>query len=185
MTERPTLTSERLILRPMTRGDAADLQRLVNDPEIAFNTLSIPHPYLDGMAEEWIDSHDEKFAKNSEIVFGITLRESGTFVGVIGLMPEPHDQAELGYWIGREYWNRGYASEATALVIDYAFGTLGVNRVEAIHFTRNPASGRVMEKCGMHLEGTLRQARKKNDGYVDVRVYSILRDEWTARRHSP
>jgi RimJ/RimL family protein N-acetyltransferase len=178
---RPTLTTERLILRPMTAADASELHRLVNDPEIARNTLMIPHPYPEGLAEEWIATHDEKFEKNQEIVFGITLRDGGQFVGVIGLIPEPHDQAEFGYWIGRDYWNRGYASEATAAVIAYAFERLGVNRVEALHFARNPASGRVMEKCGMHLEGTLRQARKKGDEYVDVRVYSILKGEWIAR----
>lgn len=184
MPERPTLTTERLILRPMSRADAADLQRLVNDGEIASNTLSIPHPYIDGLAEEWIDSHDEKFEKNIETIFGVTLRETGTFVGVMGVRPEPHDQAELGYWIGREFWNRGYASEAAAAAIRYAFEVLGVNRVEAIHFTRNPASGRVMQKCGMHLEGTLRQARKKIGEYIDIRVYSILRSEWAARRQA-
>lgn len=181
MPERPTLTTERLVLRPMTREDAADLQRLVNDAEIASNTLTIPHPYTIEMAYEWIATHPEKAEKNIEIVWGITLRDAGTFVGVIGLMPEPHDQAEFGYWIGREFWNRGYVTEATRAVIAYAFETLGVNRVEAIHFTRNPASGRVMQKCGMHLEGTLRQARRKDDEYIDVHVYSILRSEWAVR----
>ena len=166
----------------MTLDDAAYVKRLVNDPDIARDTLLIPHPYPDGLAAEWIATHEEKFERNENIVFGITLRETGELIGVVGVMPEPHDQAEFGYWIGKPYWNRGYATEATAAVIRYAFETLGVNRVEASHFVRNPASGRVMEKCGMHLEGTLRQARKKYDEYVDVNVYSILRSEWEAAR---
>jgi ribosomal-protein-alanine N-acetyltransferase len=177
---RPTLTTERLVLRPLTQSDAADVFRLVNDPEIARNTLLIPHPYPEGLAEEWIASHEERFEKNQEVVFAITSRETGSLLGVIGIIPEPHDQASLGYWIAKELWNRGYATEAAAAAIAYAFETLGVNRVEAIHYTRNPSSGRVMQKCGMHLEGTLRQARKKGDEYVDVRVYSILRSEWQA-----
>lgn len=181
MAERPVIETPRLRLRPMTADDAPAVQQLVGDIEIARNTLLIPHPYPDGLAANWIASHQERFDRNEEIVFGIEERASGALAGVIGLIPEPHDQAEFGYWIGRPFWNRGYATEAAGAVIDYAFATLGLNRVEAMHFTRNPASGRVMEKCGMHLEGTLRQARKKWDEYVDVRVYAILRSEWEAR----
>ena len=179
--DRPTLHTERLTLRPLTLADAADLHRLVNDVEIARNTMMIPHPYPEGLAEEWIGTHQEKFEKNTEIVFGIERREDGAFIGVIGVIPEPHDMAEFGYWIGQEYWNHGYATEAAAAVIDYTFRTLSVNRVEALHFVRNPASGRVMEKCGMKYEGTLREARKKWDEYVDVKVYSILRSDWEKR----
>ena len=179
MSERPTLETARLILRPMTLADAPEVHRLGNDIEVARNTLFIPHPYPDGLAEQWIGTHQEKFEKNVEIVFGIERREDHALLGVIGVMPEPHDQAELGYWIGREYRGHGYTTEAAAAAIDYAFGTLGVNRVEAIHFIRNEASGRVMEKCGMRYEGTLRQARKKWDEYVDVKVYAIVRGDWS------
>jgi RimJ/RimL family protein N-acetyltransferase len=178
MSERPTLETARLVLRPMTLADAPELHRLVNDVEIARNTMTIPYPYPDGAAEEWIASHQEKFDTNVETVFGIERREDHAFIGVIGILPEPHDMAEFGYWIGREFWNRGYATEAAAAVIDYAFGTMGVNRVEALHFIRNAASGRVMEKCGMRYEGTLREARKKWDEYIDVKVYAIVRRDW-------
>lgn len=180
-TQRPTLETARLLLRPMTLADAADLHRLVNDIDIARNTMTIPHPYPEGMAEEWIASHQEKFETNTEIVFAIERRDDHTFIGVIGVMPEPHDQAEFGYWIGKEFWNHGYATEASAAVIGYAFRSLGVNRVEALHFIGNSASGRVMEKCGMRHEGTLRQARKKWGEYVDVRVYAIVRSDWSQR----
>src|ERR1041385_6067954 len=150
--ERPTLQTERLTLRPMTVADAAELHRLVNDVESARDTMMIPPPQREGRAEEWIGKHQERFDKNEEVVFGIERREDGAFVGVIGVIPEPHDMAEFGYWIGQEYWNHGYATEAAAAVIDYTFRTLGVNRIEALHFVRNPASGRVMEKCGMKYE---------------------------------
>ena len=175
---RPIIHTRRLTLRPMTLADAAELHRLVGDVEIARNTMTIPHPYPEGMAEEWIGTHQSKFDKGEEIVFGIERREDGAFVGVIGVIPEPHDMAEFGYWIGQEYWNRGYATEAAAAVIDFTFRVLDVNRIEALHFIRNPASGRVMEKCGMKHEGTLRQARKKGDEYLDVKVYAILRSDW-------
>ena len=175
---RPTLETPRLLLRPMTVADAPELHRLINDVDIARNTMLIPHPYPDGLAEEWIATHQGKFDSNAEIVFGIERREDQALLGVIGIVPEPHDQAEFGYWIGKEYWNRGYATEAAAAAIGYAFGTLGVNRVEGLHFLYNPSSGRVMEKCGMRYEETLRQARKKWGEYVDVKVYAIVRGDW-------
>jgi len=179
MTAQPTLTTERLTLRPCVPADAEAIQALVSDVEIARNTLNIPHPYPAGAASEWITRHTEKFEKNEEIVFAIVTR-GGELVGIIGLVPKQHDVAEIGYWIGVPYWSRGYASEAARAVIGYAFGELSFNRIEAAHFSRNPASGRVMQKIGMKHEGTLRQAVKKWSEYVDTELYSVLRSEWPA-----
>jgi ribosomal-protein-alanine N-acetyltransferase len=91
-----------------------------------------------------------------------------------------HDSGELGYWIGKPYWGRGYATEAAAAVLDFAFGPLALHRVEATHFTRNPASGRVMEKLGMRLEGVFRDAHRKWGRYEDIAQRAILADEWAA-----
>ena len=83
-----------------------------------------------------------------------------------------------GYCIGKTWWGRGYATEALQAVIAYAFLELGANRVESIHNVKNPASGRVMEKCGMTLEGVLRQAYRDNSGCCDVAVRALLRQDW-------
>ncbi len=175
----PTLTTPRLLLRAFTLEDAPDVQRLAGDREIASTTLSIPHPYKDGVAETWISSHLEKFEQGKEIVFALELRSSQSLVGAIDLRIRlAHDCAEIGYWVGKPYWNRGYCSEAAAAVLAYGFGALGLNRIMAHHLTRNPASGRVMQKIGMRHEGRLRQHTKKWEVYEDIEIYGILRSEY-------
>jgi ribosomal-protein-alanine N-acetyltransferase len=178
MTRAPVLTTERLTLRPFELSDAADLHRLAGAAEVAYNTLRIPHPYPEGAAAEWIATHQQMFEEKREVVFAITLRDSGEFVGTIGIHLMPFDKAEIGYWIGVPYWGRGYATEAAGSVIRYGFEELGLNRIESNHFTRNPSSGRIMEKSGMRYEGLLRQAVKKGDEYLDIKFYGILREDW-------
>ncbi len=182
MTERPMLETARLILRPFTLADAPEVQRLANNREIAATTLSIAHPYEDGMAERWISSHQAKFEQGTQIHFAITRRMDGALLGNILLYLTPrHQQAELGYWIGQPYWNEGYTSEAAEAVLAYAFTVLDLHRVVAHHLTRNPASGRVLQKIGMTYEGTLRQHILKWDVFEDSAVYGILQDEWANR----
>lgn len=113
-------------------------------------------------------------------VFAIILREGGDLVGAIGLEAKPdHGRAEIGYWVGVPYWNRGYVTEAARAVLGFGFESLGLHRIFAMHFTRNPASGRVMQKLGMKHEGTLREHEKKWDVFVDCEVYGILHSEWS------
>lgn len=176
---RPTLETERLILRPFRLSDAGDVQRMAGAAEIAATTLNIPHPYPRGAAEEWIRSHRSSFEEGQGVHFAITLRETGALVGAIGLEITPrHNRAELGYWIGVPYWNRGYATEAARAVVEYGFRVLNLHRICANHFPRNSASGRVMQKVGMVLEGTLRQHVKKGEVYEDLVAYGLLRDEF-------
>jgi [ribosomal protein S5]-alanine N-acetyltransferase len=172
----PTLETERLVLRPFTPADAGDVQRLAGDRSIADTTLSIPHPYEDGFAAEWISAHQKAFDEGTGVTFAITIKPDGALVGAIGLMgmTQGH-QAELGYWIGRPYWNQGFSTEAGEAILRYAFLDLGLIRVHACYFTRNPASGRVMQKLGMQHEGCRRQHIKKWDNFEDVELYGILK----------
>ena len=181
MTKQPSLTTPRLILRPFTFADAPAVQRLAGDRSIADTTANIPHPYEDGMAEMWISSHAEQFEQGTGVVFAITLKDTGELVGAISLFSirAASSRAEMGYWIGVPYWNKGYCSEAAKALIGYGFNELGLNRVFAEHMVRNPGSGRVMEKAGMTYEGTLRQHVKKGDRYEDLKVYGILRTEFS------
>jgi RimJ/RimL family protein N-acetyltransferase len=174
------LETERLILRPFELSDAPDVQRLAGHREVALNTLTIPHPYPDGAAEEWIRKHLEDADLQN---FAIIRRSDHALVGTIGLvLKKDHDKGEIGYWIGVPYWNHGYATEAAAVLIDYGFKIFGLEKIFAAHFSRNAASGRVMLKNGMKHEGTLRHDIKKWDQYVDVEMYSILREEWEVKR---
>ncbi len=183
--KQPTLTGERLILRPFKPSDAPDIQRLAGDFAIADTTLNLPHPYEDGMAEDWISTHREAFEAGTDAFFAVTLRETGELVGAMTLMDirSRFQRAELGYWIGRPYWGRGYATEAARAMLAYGFQELKLNRIFATHFVRNPASGRVMEKIGMICEGGMRQHAKRWDDFEDFKLYGILRSEFEAKQY--
>ncbi|MGD8865955.1 MAG: GNAT family N-acetyltransferase [Anaerolineales bacterium] len=180
----PLLSTKRLTLRPFQETDAEDVARYVSERVIAANTLSIPHPYTTQMAVEWIETHSELFSEKEGVNFAITDRKTGDLLGAIGLVIQlEHDRAELGYWVGKPHWNQGYATEAARQVIDFGFMTLNLERIYAQHFTRNPASGRVMLKNGMQYEGCLRHHIKKWEKYQDIKIYSILRSEWQPLRN--
>ena len=182
----PTLQTPRLLLRPMTLADAPRVQELAGDRAIADTTALIPHPYPEGAAEAWIATHPTAWAAGHGATFAVALRAGDLLVGAMGLViRRSQDSASLGYWIGKPFWGQGYATEAAAAVLDLAFGPLGLHRVEATHLTRNPASGRVMEKLGMRPEGVFREAILKWDRYEDVAQRAILADEWAARGPVP
>jgi RimJ/RimL family protein N-acetyltransferase len=175
----PPLLTERLLLRSLTLEDAQDVQHLAGDRDIALMVLRIPHPYEDGMAEEWIRACADAYKKDEAINFAITLRTDRNLIGTIGLeLEQENERAELGYWIGKPYWNLGYATEAARAVVAYSFEVLKLNRIYAYHFTRNPASGRVLEKIGMHYEGYRRQHIKKWDNFEDLMEYGMLRADY-------
>ena len=176
--KQPVLESPRLLLRPFTLADAPKIQRLAGAPEVADTTLNLPHPYGDGMAEEWIGSHAARFAAGKGVNYAITLREDGTLMGSISLIvTRRHRRAELGYWLGVPFWNQGYTTEAAGVLVKHGFSLLDIHKITASHFTRNPASGRVMEKIGMTCEGLLRGHSFKNGGFEDMVVYGLLATE--------
>jgi ribosomal-protein-alanine N-acetyltransferase len=182
MEDQPELKTERLILRPFKVSDASDVRRLAGEREIADTTLNIAHPYEEGMAEAWISTHKEGFEAGRLCNFAITLHDSGSLIGAMGLViTSRFDHAELGYWVGRPYWGRGYCTEAANAVIRYGFAGLGLHRIHASHFARNPASGRVMRNLGMKQEGILREHVKKWGKYEDLVVFGLLKHEWEQR----
>lgn len=179
MGERQSIATERLLLRPFTLSDAKDVQRLAGDMSIADTTLNIPHPYEDGAAEEWISSHQEIFDQGKGETFAITTKVDSTLTGAISLMGIiAGHQAELGYWIGKPYWNQGFCTEAAHAVLRYAFHELDLLRVHACHMSRNASSGRIMQKIGMQHEGRRRQHVKKWNVLEDLELYGILRSDW-------
>ena len=136
--------------------------------------LNIPHPYEEGMAEQWIATHRERYEKGEQVNFAIILRADQALIGAIGLqLARQHASAELGYWIGKPFWNRGYCTEAAQAVVRYGFDVLGLNRLHAAYFKRNPASGRVMQKLGMRSEGCLREHVKKWEVFEDREQYGL------------
>jgi len=169
------LASARLRLRPFQAADAARVQVLIDDPEIAGNTLTIPHPYPAGLAERWIAGHADDWAAGRKGVWAVCLAE-GELIGAAGLHLEPaHKRAELGYWIARAHWGHGFATEAVRLLVEHAFDTLALERVFAHHFPWNPASGRVLEKAGLRREGLLRAHVQKDGCAADNVLYGLAR----------
>lgn len=170
------ITTERLCLRPFCLRDAPEVRRLAGEREIADTTAAIPHPYEDGMAEAWINGHDEDLRDGSAFHWAVTLQKGDAPLGAISLMDidKGAGQAELGYWIGVEHWNNGYCTEAARAVISWAFESLGLYRVHAHHFSRNPASGAVLKNAGMSHEGTRRQHFSRWGRREDIELYGVL-----------
>lgn len=144
----PVLETERLTLRAPRLEDAKAVAQLANDRRIAENTARIPHPYTLADAEKFIASVTEA---DDEIAFLIT-REKIVLGGVGIVMPE-RESPEIGYWLGVKFWGHGYATEAVRAVIDHAFADLDFEAVAAGARVTNPASRRVLEKCGFQWTG--------------------------------
>lgn len=179
MTPLPILATERLRLRPFDVSDGPPVRCLAGDRRIADTTVNIPHPYGEGMAEAWIATHRLEFNAGRQVNLAVTLDPGGALIGAVGMILEPRDhRGDLGYWIGVPHWGRGYCTEACRAVLDYAFSGLALNRVTAYHFSRNPASGRVMEKLGMLHEGRLRNHVMKWNVFENIERYGILKTEW-------
>jgi ribosomal-protein-alanine N-acetyltransferase len=175
----PTLRTPRLLLGPFEPEDATELQRLAGAREIADTTLSIPHPYDMDHALAWIGNQRKESVRGRATNFAVRLLPGSSLIGSAGLRdidPE-HMQAELGFWIGREWWGQGYATEAAAAVISFGFEVVGLNRIFAHHMARNPAAGEVLRHVGLQREGMLRQRVRKWGVYEDVVLYAILRED--------
>jgi RimJ/RimL family protein N-acetyltransferase len=144
----PVLETERLTLRAPRFEDAKAVAALANDRRIAENTTRIPHPYRLADAESFIAHVNQSV---DELAFLITLDDEP--IGACGLAQLDGPAPDLGYWLGAPYWGNGYATEAARAVIDYAFTALEQDALQAGARVTNPASRRVLEKCGFQWTG--------------------------------
>jgi RimJ/RimL family protein N-acetyltransferase len=148
----PVLETGRLILRAPRLGDVKAIAALANDRRIAENTAQIPHPYQPTDAEDFIAAA----SIGNETSFLIALRggHGGSHViGGCGLTQLDRHPPEIGYWLGVKFWGRGYATEAVRAVIDHAFTDLDCEALQSSARVTNPASRRVLEKCGFQWTG--------------------------------
>ncbi|KMJ57270.1 acetyltransferase [Bacillus sp. LL01] len=172
------INTERLLLRRLKLEDADRVEELASDYELAKTTLTVPHPYPPGSAKDFIQrmmaAEEESLA-----VLAIVEKESDSLIGIINIKQTPaYKRGELGYWIGRPYWGKGYGTEAARAVVDYGFKELGLNKVFAGAFADNPGSWRIMEKVGMKHEGTWRQHAMRDGRFVDLAYYGLLREDF-------
>ena len=153
LTRRPSLRTARLDLRAPAMADAPRLAALANDFDVTRMTGSMPFPYTLDDAEAFV-RHAEAADPDEEALFVIELPGEGP-IGVIGLDPDGVLSVEVGYWLGRPYWGRGYATEALKAVLAWAHGDWGRRCVTARHFADNPASGAVLIKAGFLYTGRI------------------------------
>ena len=172
----PTLHTPRLCLRPFALSDAKRVQELAGDNRVSATTLNIPHPYPHGLAEEWIVKHPG-MAEQNHFTWAICQRVPDQLLGGINAVIKiNHARAGLGYWLGYEFWNQGFMSEATRAVVVWGFDQMNLHRIEAMCYIENPGSYRVMEKCGMQREGLLRGYMRKNGEFKDLYIYAIIKE---------
>lgn len=183
MQDFPVLTTQRLLLRPFRPSDGPMVERLAGVREVADTTLTIPHPYHPGAGAQWIAGHAAAWARRDNLALAICAHASpDTLLGAINLhITLAHAHGEIGYWIDVARWGAGFATEAATAVVDYGFTDLALHRIQGRHFTRNAASGRVLQKLGMRQEGVQRDAYRRFGQFEDVALYAILRSEWSSR----
>lgn len=180
MLEFSELSTTRLRLTPIDFPDAAALAQLMQDPEIPANGLGITYPYSIEDAEQMI-TNAKKAADNNQYRWTIRLRNTQAVIGLGSIVINAtHRHGEIGYWIGKAFWNQGYATEAAGALLHFAFKTVTLHRVIAQTFSHNPASTRVIEKLGLQFEGTLREHlwHEFSGEFKTLFVYSILEDEF-------
>lgn len=176
-----TLRTDRLILRPFTVEDAPAMYAAwAGDPEVT-RFLTWPTHESEAVSRAVLTQWSACYERDDWYLWAIALAEDPAApIGSISVVKQDEriGLAEVGYCIGRPWWRQGIMSEALAAVIDFLIRQVGCNRVQARHDPRNPNSGRVMRRCGMQYEGTLRQADWNNQGVCDEAVYSILAAEY-------
>lgn len=179
------IKTERLLLRRFKVRDAEDMfKNWANDERVSRYVGWSPHKspkFTKKLLRRWRSAYRKKNNYNWAIEF------EGKVIGSISVVKinNTSEYAELGYCLGFDFWNKGIMSEAAEAVIDFLFSEVGVHNVGIWHAVKNPASGRVAQKCGLTYEGTRRELFKTSDGrFNDIACYGILKDEWEERRQA-
>ena len=170
------IKSKKLTLRPFRMSDAESIRNHANDKGIARNLSTLPHPYSKKDAKWWLGKQIKlQRQKNPEnIVFAIEIGDRA--VGTIGLhkIKRGH-KAELGYWLGREFWGGGIMTDAVKKVVGFGFKDLKLRRIYAGVFLLNKGSARVLEKNGFKLEGISKKEIKKDEKFIDAYIFAKVK----------
>lgn len=170
-----------ITIRPWRESDAADLAAALNNEKILNNLRDgLPFPYTEADALDYIRA---MLAADPDGTFAFAVTLDDRAVGSIGVFRQQNIHrrtAELGYYIAEPYWGKGCMTRAVLLACGHVFTHSDILRIYAEPFAHNAGSCRVLEKAGFRLEGTLRQNAVKNGQVIDMKLYSLLRDEWEA-----
>lgn len=173
------IETSRLRARPFTQADiSAVYQHWTSDPKVTPHLTWSPHTSIHDTTA-YIEGRLEAYKDKRTYAWGIELKSLGAVIGDISVIriDEKTATAELGWVLGRQWWQQGYMTEIAEAVVTFLLEEVGFNRVMASHASENIPSGRVMQKIGMTYEGRLRQAGKTNQGIVDVLVYARLQQD--------
>ena len=174
------IDGRRIIIRKLSQRDAPDIYRNIRDKDIVKWTIIIPHPYYPEYAKRFIRLRTCNWKHKTSYAFGIVLKQSGEVIGIVDLSPVnwPDKNAELGAWLGKRYWGKGYMTEAVNLILKFGFRELKLHRIYARLFESNIGSQKVLEKTGFKAEGRLRHSQYKRHRWHNELVYGILRGEF-------
>ena len=173
------LESSRLILRRFTMEDVDVMFTYASDAEttrfMRFSTHKSKED-SESIIRLWVDAYDNPKVYNCAMV----CKECGELIGSIGLVDvnDFHKQAEIGYIIRKDHWNKGYTTEAVQRVFKYAFEEVGFHRIESLHAQINPASGKVMKKAGMQFEGVKKNYFPFEGHYISCDMYAIVSGDY-------
>ncbi len=173
------LEGDNVNLRKVTKADAQSVYEHAKDREISRYTF-IPHPYQREDALQFIKFSQQQLKKGKEYHLGIELKATGQIIGMMGMMKisEKHRRAEVGYWLAKSFWHRGYAGEALRLMLRFGFEKLKLVRITAGVMHPNLASSRMLEKAGFRFEGRLRKNFIQHGRWLDELRYGILKEEF-------
>jgi RimJ/RimL family protein N-acetyltransferase len=176
--DRPVLSTRRLIMHAPRESDIPALVQLADNLHVAQMLARMPHPYGEAEARSFIAMSKLKQPGAS---YALTLAGTGTFIGCAGLNVKDRG-LELGYWIGEPYWKRGYATEVAHALVDLAFRSTGIQVLHASVRVINPASRRVIHKCGFQYAG---QGMMNSivAGQVPIERYRLDRKTWESLRN--
>jgi len=175
-----TIETPRLLLRRFTADDAeAMFQNWASDPEVT-KYLTWPTHADSSVSKAVLGSWMELYKMPEHYSWAIVLKAINEPIGSIAAVEQRDDirMVHIGYCIGGKWWHNGYTSEALKELVRFFFEEVGVNRIESRHDPRNPNSGKVMVKCGLSYEGTMRQSDMNNQGICDAARYAMLAEEY-------
>jgi len=175
------LRTDRLVLRPLRETDAEALFAIFSDARV-MRYWSTP-PWTSHQPAQDMIAADLAQTTRDHLRLGIELAESGLFLGTCSLFSINGTcrRAEVGYGLGSFAWGQGYMHEALRALLDFGFGELDLNRIEADIDPRNAASARTLERLGFTREGYLRERWIVGDEISDTALYGLLRREWKSR----
>ncbi len=178
----PKLETDRLILRKLDITDTEDVYEYAKNSEVTQYVLWETHQSIED-SHEFINWTLERIKKDKVGDWGIQLKETNKIIGTIGFSEfnVQHLCGSIGYTLSKDYWGQGITTEALKMIIRYAFERMNVNRIEAVHFIGNEASGRVMEKAGMQFEGVIRQKVFAKGTFWDVKQYGIVKADYNRK----